>query len=199
MEASGRPASRNPCTRQSWIARQERKLSEPPRRITALPLFRQSTPASAATLGRLSKITATTPSGTRTRSMIMPFGRCQLSVTTPTGSGISRTVAMPSAIALTRACVSASRSMKAAVAPVPRTSATSSALAARIRGALARIARSIASSASFFWSAEASASTRAAARARAASSVIRTGKSALASMAFSGAVMAVPGSDKAMS
>ena len=31
------------------------------------------TPASAATLGRLSKITAMTPSGTRTRSMVMPF------------------------------------------------------------------------------------------------------------------------------
>ncbi len=35
----------------------ERKLSEPPRRITALPDFRQRTPASAVTLGRLSKIT----------------------------------------------------------------------------------------------------------------------------------------------
>src|SRR5258708_1142584 len=98
MVASGKPASRKPCTRQSWIARQERKLSEPPRRITALPDFRHSTPASAATLGRLSKITATTPSGTRTRSITMPFGRCQLSVTTPTGSAISPTVAMPPAL-----------------------------------------------------------------------------------------------------
>src|SRR5512132_2182941 len=49
------------------MARHERKLSEPPRRITALPAFRQSTPASAATLGRLSKITPMTPSGTRRR------------------------------------------------------------------------------------------------------------------------------------
>ncbi len=80
-----------------------------------MPDFRQSTPASAATLGRLSKITATTPSGTRTRSMVMPFGRCQLSVTTPTGSAIARTVAMPSAMASTRACVSVRRSMKAPV------------------------------------------------------------------------------------
>ena len=88
IAASGRPASRRPCTRQSWIARQERKLSEPPRRITALPDFRHSTPASAATFGRLSKITAITPSGTRTRSMVMPFGRCQLSVTAPTGSAM---------------------------------------------------------------------------------------------------------------
>ena len=45
--------------------------------------------------------------------MVMPFGRCQLSVTTPTGSAMPRTVAMPSAIASTRAGVSVSRSMKA--------------------------------------------------------------------------------------
>ena len=49
----------------------------------------------------------------------------------------------------------------------------------------------MASSARFFCSGEASASTRAAARARAASSVIKAGKSALPSIAFSGAVIAV--------
>ena len=38
----------------AWIARVERKLSEPPRRITALPAFRHNTPASAVTFGRLS-------------------------------------------------------------------------------------------------------------------------------------------------
>ena len=74
------------------------ETSEPPRRITALPAFRQSAPASAVTLGRLSKITPMTPSGARTRSMFMPFGRCQLSVTAPTGSAIPRTVATPSAM-----------------------------------------------------------------------------------------------------
>jgi glutamate-5-semialdehyde dehydrogenase len=36
------------------IAREERKLSEPPRRMQALPALRQSAPASAVTLGRLS-------------------------------------------------------------------------------------------------------------------------------------------------
>ncbi len=133
-----------------------------------MPDFRHSAPASAATLGRLSKITAMTPSGTRTRSMVMPFGRCQLSVTTPTGSAIARTVAMPSAMASMRAGVSVRRSMKAELAPVARTSATSSALAARITGACLRIAPSMASSARFFCSGEASASTRAAARAAAA-------------------------------
>ena len=38
----------------AWIAVLEWKLSEPPRRITALPDLRQSAPASAVTLGRLS-------------------------------------------------------------------------------------------------------------------------------------------------
>ena len=52
---------------------------------------------------------------------------------------------MPSAIASMRACVSVSRSMKAALAPPARASATSSALAARIAAASARMARSIAS------------------------------------------------------
>ena len=49
-------------------------LSEPPRRITALPDFRQSAPASAVTLGRLSKITPMTPSGVRTRAMTQAVG-----------------------------------------------------------------------------------------------------------------------------
>ena len=79
--------------------------------------------------------------------------------------------------------------MKAEVAPPARTSATSSALAARIFAALARIARSMASSARFFCSGGASASTRAAARAWAARSVIRAGRSAVPSIALSGAVI----------
>ncbi len=40
--------------RQAWMAALDRALSEPPRRITALPDFRHSAPASAVTLGRLS-------------------------------------------------------------------------------------------------------------------------------------------------
>ena len=72
--------------------------------------------------------------------------------------------------------VSVRRSRKAEVAPPAVTSATSSALAARIFAALARIARSIASSAAFFCSGGASASTRAAARAPLTSSVIRVGQ-----------------------
>ena len=54
MQACGSPAASSPCTRHSWIAALERRLSEPPRRITGLPDFRHSAPASAVTLGRLS-------------------------------------------------------------------------------------------------------------------------------------------------
>ena len=84
-----------------------------------------------------------------------------------------RTMAMPSAIDSTRAGVSVRRSMKEAImVPEARASATSSALAARIAAEFARIARSMASSARFFCSGGASASTRAAARARVARSDI---------------------------
>ena len=43
IASSGRSAARRPSTSAAWIARAERKLSEPPRRITALPALRQST------------------------------------------------------------------------------------------------------------------------------------------------------------
>ena len=52
LRQAGRAQSLPPSA--AWIARAERKLSEPPRRITALPALRQSAPASAVTFGRLS-------------------------------------------------------------------------------------------------------------------------------------------------
>ena len=48
------------------IASEVRKLSDPARRIAALPALRQSAPASAVTFGRLSKMIPTTPSGVAT-------------------------------------------------------------------------------------------------------------------------------------
>ena len=79
IASSGRPAARRPAVRQAWMAAELRCVSEPPRRMTALPAFRQSPPASAVTLGRLSKMTPTTPSGVRTRWILqavraLPFG-----------------------------------------------------------------------------------------------------------------------------
>ncbi len=52
IAASGRPAAPRPSRRQARIARADWKLSEPPRRIAALPALRQSAPASAVTFGR---------------------------------------------------------------------------------------------------------------------------------------------------
>ena len=54
IAASGRPALFRPATSAAWIASAELRLSEPPRRIAALPALTASAPASAVTLGRLS-------------------------------------------------------------------------------------------------------------------------------------------------
>jgi hypothetical protein len=52
IAAAGKPAAARPSCRQAWIAAEEWKLSDPPRRITALPALRHKLPASAVTLGR---------------------------------------------------------------------------------------------------------------------------------------------------
>src|SRR6516164_7166579 len=109
----------------------------------------------------------TTPIGTRTRSIVMPFGRVQRSVTAPTGSARARTTSRPSAMAAMRRSSSARRSTKAAVAPAAFASATSLALAARMSARRARIAAAIAASALSFCAVGASASTRGAFRPRA--------------------------------
>ena len=90
IAARGRPASASPSRSASAMMPQLRKLSEPPRRIAALPALRQSAPASAVTLGRLSKITPITPSGVATRSKSSPFGVVQWASTRPTGSAQAR-------------------------------------------------------------------------------------------------------------
>ncbi len=53
-QAAGSPAAPSPSAMAAWMAPALAKLSEPPRRITALPDFRQMPAASAPTLGRLS-------------------------------------------------------------------------------------------------------------------------------------------------
>src|SRR6266545_1391491 len=114
-----------------------------------------------------------TPSGTRTRSIVMPFGRVHCSVTFPTGSGSACTTSIPSAMAATRLSSSASRSRKAAVAPPDLAAARSAALAARMSALWVRIALAMAARAASFWAAGARASTCAPARARCPSSGIR--------------------------
>ena len=49
---SGRPAAIRPAVRHSVITDEVGKLSDPQRRITALPDFRHKPPASAVTFGR---------------------------------------------------------------------------------------------------------------------------------------------------
>jgi hypothetical protein len=49
---SGRPAAAMPRRKHAAMTREEWKLSEPPRRITALPARRLNPPASAVTFGR---------------------------------------------------------------------------------------------------------------------------------------------------
>ena len=107
-----------------------------------------------------------TPSGTRTREICKPFGRVHDAVTSPTGSGRLAMSRKPLAIALTRASSSESRSMKASSRPLPRAASMSFLLASRIAPERASIRSAMASSAAFFCSVEASASVRAASRAK---------------------------------
>src|SRR5437879_4538987 len=62
---------------------------------------------------------ATTPSGTRTCSILSPLGRTQPSTTWPTGSASAATWRSPSAIASTRAAVRRRRSTTVGDTPAP--------------------------------------------------------------------------------
>src|SRR6185437_6459476 len=131
-----------------------------------------------------------TPSGTLTRSMRMPFGRVQVSVTAPTGSLSGRTASIAAATASTRAVSSDSLSKNAPVMPLARASARSSLLAARMPGVWTRLAAAMNSNARYFWAVGASARPRAAARAWRPISAMAAAISPVPSMLFSGALMA---------
>ena len=110
----------------------DRSPSLPLRRITALPDFRHSAPASAATLGLLSKIKPMTPRGVATLVIFKPLGLCQEASSLPTGSSndlISfKVLHIPSSLASSRA----NRSMKASSFPLSFAALISIWLAARI-------------------------------------------------------------------
>ena len=78
----------------------ELKLSEPPLNIVALLDFKHNAAASAATLGRDSKITPITPKGTETFSMFKPLGLFHFNNIFPTGSSNLAIFLIPSQIAL---------------------------------------------------------------------------------------------------
>ena len=166
IASAGKPACSRPSLIASAMASEVRKLSEPARRMAALPALRQSAPASAVTLGRLSKITPMTPSGVATRSIFRPFGRSNRASTRPTGSGSSAMLSTASAMASRRSEFRTRRSMNAPLCPLSRASARSSALAARIARSCARMQMAMARRAAFFSSALASATRCAAMRAR---------------------------------
>ena len=162
------------------MARDEFTLSEPPRRITALPAFRVSAPASAVTLGRLSKMTPITPRGVDTRRMVMPLGRLHCASSRPTGSGSSAMVRSPSIMASMRLSLSCRRSRKALEMPLPSAARMSRALAERMSSRRSSMASAAACSAFTLLSGEAKASTAAAARARRPSSSMTVERSTAA-------------------
>ena len=146
--------------------------SLPPRRMTALPVFRQSAAVSTNTLGRLSKTTAMTPSGTRTLRIVIPLGRSRVQIVSPTGSGSVATCRTPATIASKRAGVSVRRSSIAGAMPVSFARDTSAAFASHIAPRAPSSASATARSAAFFSSVVIFASPADAARARTAISCI---------------------------
>ena len=118
------PASSSPAAIASPIARQEASASAPLRRISALPERRQIAAASAATLGRLSKIMPMTPIGVRTRAKSRPLGRVQRAISSPSGSGKAAICSTAAAIASRRASSRRRRSTRrVALATSPRLAA----------------------------------------------------------------------------
>jgi len=120
---SGRPASRRPCA--GIDGSRGRSGNCPSRRAGTLRAgFQHKTPASAATLGRLSRSTATTPTAPHAFDHL-PFGRLPACGSRRHGVGISRTVAMPIRIACPGLCQRQAVDEGAGRAEL-RTSATSS-------------------------------------------------------------------------
>ena len=154
--------------------------SLPPRRIQALPDFRHSAAASTVTLGRDSKMMATSPMGTRRRIIFSPFGRSHASVTSPTGSGNLATSSQATAIASRRPWSRRRRSVIAGARPLAWAAARSCALAARMAGSAARRACAAARRAWSRVAVEERATERAAALAARARAVTRCSRSLIA-------------------
>ena len=97
----------------------ERKLSEPARRIAALPALRQSAPASAVDVGAALEDHADDAERRRDALDREPVRALEAASTRPTGSGSSAMLSTAAAIASTRASSRARRSRKAGVCPPP--------------------------------------------------------------------------------
>ena len=119
------------CLTVSTMAVLERMASLPPRSTAAFPLLMQSPAISALTLGRDSKITPTTPRGTRMCLISMPLGRV-CTVPSPIGSSCITSASMARAISSRRPGVRSSRSCMAAERPLRLAASISFPLAERI-------------------------------------------------------------------
>jgi hypothetical protein len=129
-ESRGSPAAASDSETSEARALLVSKISRPPRRIEALPLFRQSTAQSMVTFGRASKMTAITPIGTRTLRSRRPLGRVDSSRTSPSGSGRAATWRTDSARCVSLSGVSVRRSTCAGVSAPASAAARSSLFAA---------------------------------------------------------------------
>ena len=129
-----------------------------------------------------------TPSGTRTRSIVMPFGRVQCSVTLPTGSCERAHHLEAVRHGGDPRVIQRQPVEKAGVAPTSAC-ARSRGIGRQNRRLEARTASAIAARARSFCARGASASTRAAERARCPMSCITLAQSVVLSMVLSGAVM----------
>ena len=114
----GSPTAFSPLENDWAKARLVCSASLPPRRMQALPDFKQRAAASTVTLGRDSKMMATRPIGTRRRTNFNPLGRVQDSVISPTGSGKCATSSQAAAMPSSRFASSLRRSIIAAVNPL---------------------------------------------------------------------------------
>ena len=140
--------------------------------MAALPDFTHRPPASAVTLGRLSKMMPITPMGTVMREISRPLGLVHFSVMRPTGSFSSAMSSSPLAMASMRAGVRVRRSTKDDFKSLAFAPSKSLALAARISFIAARTCLAMPRKAASLAVAGAKASDFAAARARFPSSII---------------------------
>ena len=118
--------------------------------MQTLPDLRHKAAASTVTLGRASKMMATTPRGTRRRPMMSPLGRVSILSTFPIGSGRAATCRTASTMPEIRSSVRVSRSNMAERIPASFAAATSSALASSHSAERAVKISAMASKAAFF-------------------------------------------------
>ena len=162
------PAASNPSFTSPASAALEWMASLPPRSTAALPDFKQSAAMSVVTLGRLSYTQPITPSGTRRRSILIPFPSVRESKLSPTGSG-SRAIARRSfAMPVSRDSLRISRPRTASLSPDSRPASMSSAFASMIEPWFASSASAMARSAASFWPVESFRNSLAAPRAASA-------------------------------